>query len=649
MYNIFLPQNSATMFIKCDIKDSSICDIPDIITGIKKNDDNIKIGCVKNNKQDYMIDISNEKDYKNNIGNYYRSSISISLDEFKEQAEKQILFTVDLDINEMINLQYILVMDNFFKKNNIRYYLILETDDSDATMFKLYHYFNMKYDSIFNNVFIKTDGGINKFPHTVSNYMPGEILPYFIINHDFYKCCFESFEYKDTIINEIENGMPKSHLIDLIKQHYNIISNSQLYLIRYIYSCLLRNEKVPEKTIAFFTKHPNLPLIATVLFVAILNRGTFSNYDILYENCLDYAFSLEQLIENSLFYADNGILSMRIHQTNSNAMSKICKTNRYCRYLLEISLVDFQENLENRSIISTFLENADADEDEKEKLKKDFDKYDRLKNLFELEYQNAISTYFQKSTVLVQHYGLQTIGLLARKTNSLLVVRSNQDYYTKNGVEELFNEQLADMYKYRSGVCYRIIIPIKDEKSESIYIGFNNNKYGCKTIDKDYCYSNLICNECIVPKNRKDKIDNINTVKQILLKELSDKKILVISANSINNRLSLEYLIKAVLELLNENKTAKIAIVGFNNNTFIKIALRFITLCYNRYGINENFKSNELFLCTEDCKTQILISGENYEQLMKNLVSQRVFGIFDDDLFEEIKLTLKPFNRGDNK
>ena len=199
MYNLFLSQNSATMFVKCDITDNNMPLIPDIVLGKKACVKGIKIGCVKSDKNFNL--------YINRIQDYYKLNTPISIKDFFSAEKKHVFFTVDLDIEQMLNLQYILVMDSFFKKNNINYYLILNTDGFDSTYFKIYHYFNMRYEPIYSNIYIRTQNNIKKLPSDdMKKYFPGEILPYFNINYDFYKCCFRLFEPKEKILNEFNSN-----------------------------------------------------------------------------------------------------------------------------------------------------------------------------------------------------------------------------------------------------------------------------------------------------------------------------------------------------------------------------------------------------------------------------------------------------------
>lgn len=334
---------------------------------------------------------------------------------------------------------------------------------------------------------------------------------------------------------------------------------------------------------------------------------------------------------------------MRIHQVNSIAMEKVCQKNSNYKYLLEISLIDFQENATDHSIITQFVKYADANESEKKELQENLNENEGLKNLFELNYrdaENAVDRYFKKSNVIVQHYGLKTIGILAKKTNSLLVVRSRESFYTHNGTPKLFFDQSNEQYGYSSGAFYRIIVPIKDERQELIYIGFSNNRYNCLDISTNYCYFYFNDRYIKIPTNREEKIKQIDEIKRELMTSIKSNHVLVIDTQKINNRLYLEYVVKAVLELLYNYESLHIAMIGLRNNAYIKLALRFIQLGYNRYGKNEKFRENELFLCTEDCQMEILICGENYDDILKNIASQRVFGTFDDDLFEEMKLVL---------
>ena len=115
MHIIQLPDDSAVMFVKCSVAKESICDIPDIVSGNKNSNGNdIKFEFVKSEKKQSLP----IKDF----GNYYKTSTKITREDFMHHENKYVFFTIDFQIEQMINLQYVLVLDKYFKKNNINYF-----------------------------------------------------------------------------------------------------------------------------------------------------------------------------------------------------------------------------------------------------------------------------------------------------------------------------------------------------------------------------------------------------------------------------------------------------------------------------------------------------------------------------------------------
>lgn len=644
MKRIILPCDSTVMFIRCNSNMKNMIRIPDILAGISspKKDDEIKLKCVKN-KVETTLEI-------NDISPYFRSSSPIETSDFLNSKDKFIFFTIELRTEELINLQYFLVMDRFLRNNNISYYLIINTDCTQEAYFKLYHYFNMRYLPIYNNVFVRNEKNIISLPAKDMNYKPGEIVPFFFVDYEFYESCFSCFSF-DNDLYKIINESKDKNIQKYISEYCGDKSKTEQYLMRYIYSFMIRNPQKAKPIITFLKNQPEPPILCVLLFVAFLNKTFFNNIDILFENCLDYALSLEQLIENSIFYATSGVLSIRIHQSDSLAMSNYCKDKNFCQYFLEISLIDYQEKLENRSIISQFVKYADVEGSEKTELRNNLLSPDSLKELFQPNSKDIVRKYYKKPSVLIQHYGLQTISILSQKTNALLCVRSGSGFYTNRQNDNLFYDQTPDEHKYTSGLYYKIVIPIYDSSKETVYIGFDSNKYGDFNACEEYSYFKLEEKQTNIPKTRTEKLNSIKDLKESMIQKYNNNNIFVIDAFNIGNRLYLEYVVKAALSLVyekgTENKPVYIAIIGLKNKTFVKLALRFISLCYNRKGVNEIFANNEIFLCSKDCGIEILISGENYNEIISNISAQRVFGTVDDDIFDEMQSAVLIMDRSE--
>lgn len=256
--------------------------------------------------------------------------------------------------------------------------------------------------------------------------------------------------------------------------------------------------------------------------------------------------------------------------------------------------------------------------------------------------------YFCKFEIIVQHYGLQTVSLLAKKTNSLLCVKSGNYFYTNNNA--MFRIQNNDDYPYNFGSNYRIIIPIEENKNNFIYTGLNNNGYDYSYNNNEYTIYTYTNDNVDIPFNRNEKNRYVEQVKNELMNHCNCKdNIFVIDAKNVTNRLELEFLVKGVLALIsnfyNKQQTLSVAIINVKNKSLIKLALRFIALSYNFKGINDCYEKNEIFICSSECDIEILISGNNYNDIINNLSEQRIFGAIDKQVFDEISKTLESINR----
>lgn len=637
MNRVFLSENSAVMFIRCKSESTIISKIPNIIAkrDTIEKEDGINIECVENSNKDY-INVEN-------ITPYYKRQNKISFEDFFEYQKKYIFFTVDFSIEDMMNLQYILVLNDYFNEYGVSYYLILRANVDSALFYKVSHYFGMQY-PVNSNVYIRSKDSTARLSSKPLAFSPGEILPFFYINQDFYKSCLSSFVFDKDVFNII--SVDRNNTIKILQEKYKNHSRTFIYLINCVYSYLARNPL--NSVIEFLSGNIETPILSAMLFVAILSKHNYkeSEYNIIYENCLDYSFSIEQLIENTFFYSKGGILSIRIHKNSSPAMSLLYKESFSNEFSIEMSLIDFEPE---RTIAQNFIELADADENEKQELKRELNSESALEYLFNPKEGSAIYKYFNKPNVIIQHYGLQTISLLARKTNSLLCIKNGNDFYTNNC--KVFYKQTIEQYEYRVGVHYRIIIPISHTLDPFVYTGLNNNQYDYSYSEDEYNYINYSDWDILIPENRNKKIDYIEHLKNHLSLYCQPYKVSVINASNITSRLELEYLIKAILFLFSKNIDYNIpiciAITELKNKTLIKIALRFISLCYNLKGENNSLNHNEIFICNKDCDIEALIFGENYYDIIKNLHEQRIFGTINNEIFGEIKNTLNNIYRGD--
>lgn len=654
---IKLEKNTSIMFVRCNSSEEIMCQLPDVVTGYKQifDKDEIKLEYIFNEKS---LNLS-----LNDITSFYYQSIKITFEQYLKASNKIIVFTINLKIEQMLNLQYLLVLCHYLRNNNFRYYIILDLEDnSNDSYFKLYHYFAMQYD-VYYNTFIRINKKLTKFPGEYVPYIPGEIIPFFLVDNSLYEILFQTFEFNDTIFdfkNKKMDNKVTDELISLYKNDIAVIDNNfslKLYLFinNYIYSSIMRNDN--KGIIDFIKNKPSTPLFVMFLFAAILNKGgkNLTNYHIIYENCFNYAFTLEQAIENSLFYAKNGALSIRIHKATSLSISNYFEKmddNFGCKFLIEVSLIDFQEK--HISLIEYYINNLPLSQNDKVKLIKKVNLHDVFSGNI-VQYDGFRKNNHEGAEEMIQHYGLNTIDFFSKKTDTFLYVKSNESgynnineyYYRDNYNHPYYRRFDKNSIEYKSGVLYKILIPIKDtDINIAPFIGFySKNPYDSST-SAILCLDHF-CDNIPIPKNRDEKIKKVYEIVDSISKNIPNdvnNKILLFNVSNIKNRLQLEYLIKSILFIMYsgniENKQFKFALIGFKNKTYIKMVIKFFQIYYHHKEGKKLFRLNEIFMCTEDCKIEIFISGENYDDILNNLFAQKVFGTIDEDIFNEMKSSI---------
>ena len=639
--------NSATMFIKCKSDALSMSNVSNMLARIENDNYNtvdIKIQAVTN-KYNQTIEI--DKIYE-----YYQNCQKITPDLFfdGEYSEKRIFITVDLKSNEIVNLQFLLVFYPQFLKENISLFFLLNLEEFDD-QYKLTHFLGMNY-SVNNNIYFKLKGEpkYERIHKVLNDFRPGEIIPFFYLNFEFYCSCFELFQFQESVYDQIAENPSRLH--EIVYEHFYESNRVTKELLKIIYSCVYRKLKNTKKYYHIYNQFEQMPILSAVIFFEILTKINSVEDDekiiILLEKCLDYTLSLEQLIENAFFYSQGGILSFRVYQKDSEYISDVLKDKSIVeRFLLEISIVD---STNGGYILSDFIKNIDGEQREIEEIKNELSSPQNFEFLFQPPVQSAIYNYFSSPKIIIHHYGLQTISLLAKKTTSLLCVKSGNGFYSNDS--ECFFKQTFDKYPYLAGTQYRMIIPVNYDERLSVYTGISRNQYDCNFKTDNYHVFKFPKEKPPRPKNRNEKTQQIIVVKKLLEEQIEPNKILVIDADSIEDRLQIEYLIKSIFSILseigNEEQLLEIAVINLRNKALLKLALRFITLCYNYKNINLQVDKNELFLCDKNCSIELLISGKNYKDIIDNLSQQRVFGTIDDAVFEELEITMQAIQRGDD-
>lgn len=640
MAKIKISKDAGVLFIKCR-GDSFVLDrIPNYIINnqFPKDDPFINSICYYNNVPVYL-DLSG-------IESFTSRNKQITLEEYGKTVEKYMIITVELGKEDIINLQYILILEEYFRTSSINVFLILHNEDDINIYFKISQYFSTKHTTLYNAIFIKDADGIKKLPSKYNDFLPGEILPFFRVDEDFYRSCYDSFHFNEVIYDKI--GYNRKMILTVLSSFG--YSPAKIYLYFCIYSYLTRLRGY-EKVIDFIKFQRDTPLLAMLLFGAVVSKKQSDSFDygLVFESCLDYALSLEQIVENTFFYASDGILSFRIHKGDSKALIDVMKPDQRkpaAGFFIEVTLVDY---CPDGTIVSNFIDLAD--EDRQPELQSELDAPNALERILTPNISHTIDEYFNNPKMIIEHYGLQTLHLMAKKTEALFCLK-NKQYFYSDTQNPFFKAQAAEKYHYAQGTFYRLVIPIREQASKSVYSGISKNNYKFSYLDFGACSLKIDYSQFDLPDNRQEKSDRINQLTRLLTDNYEEGKILCLSALTIKRRIEAEYLIKAVLSFLSKQdqtldakKSVCVAITEFQNMGLLKTALRLIALCYTYRGENTTFLQNELFLCNLDCSAEIFISGKKYDDILKNLVSQLVFGAINDEIFDELNTSVSTLER----
>lgn len=556
---------------------------------------------------------------------------------------KHTVITVRSSKDDFTDLQYILALDKFFETHNSYCSIIIEISD-DSMYFKLAQFLSLRNSFSRFNILVRQGKVVKELPQSnIINFKPGEILPCFAINREMYETCYRSFTYDESLLITASQSIG----FDDFKQ--SIIDLSEIE--QYLYYCIYCNFfKISSKPllIEILSTLVEMPILSVLIFSSLLSNAQDKwdkfNLSVALENCIDYALSLEQIIENTYFYADSGTLSFRVHNYQSEKMQSILsdKYNSKTVFYLDVLLVDY---CRNETIVDKFI--SFVDDAQKSLMQTALMAPNALDKLFNPEKHTDVSGYFENPAILIEHYGLQTIHLMAKKTNALFCLK-NKNYYYASSNNALFSTPKNEDYPYELGTCYRLVIPIKSVEIQYTYTGISENDYKFSVLQQEYHHIPFDCGTITMPHGREEKNSGIMRIKRLFEEGYRPDKTNVINAFGISRRIEIEYLIKAILSLLNDHQNSNpvyFAIIGIRNKSLIKLALRLIALCYTTRGINELFKENELFLCTAACDVEVLISGEKYSDIIENLTKQQIFGALDDEIFNELSASVSVLER----
>ena len=663
-----LSSGTTVMYLETDSSTKAIQNVPRFFSETRIDDSETQRIRVryKATKRDCFVRYYSFADYRFDIGDFF---FNIDKSAFWAASKKQVIIDIRLDVDELENLKYVLVMKQFFEEKSLNYCFRFIIDETDKSFYKVCHFLsldvgialNLNYRGVnqLTGEYIIVRGRIPCSPKfEIKTFLPGEILPYFQIDQELYQACSTTFYFSNTLLEEIQDCKNLKDVVDKVKD-FNMKHSKYDYQVTptkcvldaliYIYIGKAKHRKnisdfLYRDNSKSMPWHTDTPVLGALLFTAIVWKTDLQPDDPLYEECIDYALSLEQLIENSVFYSNGGVLTFRMRSAEAekqNGTIEKCDDNDQ---FLDISLIDWQKN--GNSIVDNFIHNISNRYPDRDRVIAELnsDPEKALSHLFQSQAGSAAEDYFNDPLVQVQHYGLQTVNQLAKKNYALLCVKSGEHFFSNHFESNpstkkkiVFMPQIKALYGYMGGAYYRIVIPLKKTLPRSIYIGFSKMEYTDFEVHEPNEVSISIPSK--MPKTRIEKERIIREITDSIYKQVKwDKKdINTIDASKLVSRLNVEFLIKACLTAISRmEQPARFALLGFKNPAHVKLAARIIALCYNRAGENKAMFKHEMFLCDKECAVEIFIQGSQKTVILRNLSKQRVFGTIDVDLFREI-------------
>lgn len=359
---------------------------------------------------------------------------------------------------------------------------------------------------------------------------------------------------------------------------------------------------------------------------------------------MSVAEGLLQLVENTVFYADEGILSIRIMEDEEGGFS----LNVLISDLLGNKISDkFISNIKTRTTLENtkntmynYLIGKGYKETLMElKLRSFFSPNDKEKEMW--------NEYYGIPQNQVHHYGLQIFESILKSKDGKFYVCGHGDNYGEN------NKYTLNF----PGTSYHISMPLKHMYTE------NKNIINVNTFEDTISVSSAaeyeikeICNEVKdllkhLVASKEEKEETIKDIMEAILKKCStnEKSLICIDASKFDN-LNVEVLIKGVLgfaisHVKNNDRIEflPIAIVNLTSHQLLE-SVRIISLFYNKNGISSNMKLVQIYLKGKNVGEDLLLAGDNISSISNNMMKM---AMVRGNMFDCISIVKTILRRGE--
>lgn len=376
---------------------------------------------------------------------------------------------------------------------------------------------------------------------------------------------------------------------------------------------------------------------------------------------------LLQIMENAVFYAQGGLLSITVNKYASEhddnylkeEYAEYFKQENTSKYYLEMDLTDisskdlttqFKENIKNRKRESDL-----SDESIEAYLKKEYEQVlDNLslRSFFEPsnDERKMWAYYYQLAENQIHHYGLQIFSTIVALKKGIFLAQSFEDSF----IQGLANSKLIP-----HGTSYHILLPLRQStykndigRDFSSVDDYSLNNYENPTL---CCFAiqelnRLITTYKVEGKSNKEVISTVSEDMHKKFNECDDPKIICLSMQKDIYEENLEIIIKAMLLLTfkeldnhNEDKAFCLAITELSSLQFLE-SVRLFALFLNKNSLNVGIKNLQIFLRGERVGEEILLFGNNPTETIRQIKKTSMMRGTSFDSYEIVQKWLREEN-----
>lgn len=470
--------------------------------------------------------------------------------------------------------------------------------------------------------------------------------------------CDKNIDFEE-IIDEASEFISKGHMnfTDLIKNK----NDSYHYLKLFFSVCTAKWIKVVKDvsiTETIMKLVYQVPSLAFIMFSIQLNYIVFKQkYEKLSVDevkkimniCCDFSEGILQTIENTISHSKGGCFTFRVNNNFSKLNEEFTFDSKDEVFsYIRLSLVDFSsagiiENLMNKHHFENEITLKEVFADKS--------------NEMNAEYKNFILS----ENGIIHHYGLpifsNTVSLyqgcfVVKSSAETTICEDNKNLYKNSSKEKNgFTYKGLSYSEHIPGTEYDIIFPllystiVSNDNAKTTSVVFNcdfdeNYNKNMVVFNKDTtCFFNQTLDNIIKSLQKEKKLNNqelkeesVNLAAQelskILIKELKHNKIfyLVVDDNSElpyrRPEIIAKVLLKSMSLLRHKNTPVNIVLYGFSESQ-ITAFIRQFSLFYRNNAGCEYMKNNQIYVVSDDYKTEVLFIDSNlyssfkYQNIMR--------------------------------